>query len=40
MTPLTPRVPAHVATTRHLCAAYPLVSEVLEREEMSSQEDR
>ena len=27
MTPLTPRVPAHVATTRHLCAAYPLVSE-------------
>ena len=22
-----PRVPAHVATTRHLCAAYPLVSE-------------
>ena len=24
---LTPRVPAHVATTRHLCAAYPLVSE-------------
>jgi type IV secretory pathway VirB4 component len=21
------RVPAHVATTRHLCAAYPLVSE-------------
>lgn len=27
MTRLTPRVPAHVATTRHLCAAYPLVSE-------------
>jgi type IV secretory pathway VirB4 component len=27
VTPLTPRVPAHVATTRHLCAAYPLVSE-------------
>jgi hypothetical protein len=25
--PLSPRVPAHVATTRHLCAAYPLVSE-------------
>lgn len=24
---LTPRVPAHVTTTRHLCAAYPLVSE-------------
>jgi hypothetical protein len=24
---LAPRVPAHVATTRHLCAAYPLVSE-------------
>ncbi len=24
---LTPRVPGHVATTRHLCAAYPLVSE-------------
>jgi hypothetical protein len=23
----TPRVPAHVATTRHLCASYPLVSE-------------
>ncbi len=23
----SPRVPAHVATTRHLCAAYPLVSE-------------
>ncbi len=27
MTALAPRVPAHVATTRHLCAAYPLVSE-------------
>ncbi len=24
---ISPRVPAHVATTRHLCAAYPLVSE-------------
>lgn len=24
---LTPVVPAHVATTRHLCAAYPLVAE-------------
>jgi hypothetical protein len=24
---VAPRVPAHVATTRHLCAAYPLVSE-------------
>jgi hypothetical protein len=24
---LAPRVPAHVATSRHLCAAYPLVSE-------------
>jgi hypothetical protein len=24
---ITPRVGAHVATTRHLCAAYPLVSE-------------
>ncbi len=24
---LTPVVPAHVATTRHLCAAYPLVTE-------------
>ncbi len=24
---LTPRVPAHVTTTRHLCAAYPFVSE-------------
>ena len=24
---LIPRVPAHVTTTRHLCAAYPLVSE-------------
>ena len=24
---LGPRVPAHVATTRHLCAAYPLASE-------------
>ncbi len=27
MTVRSPRVPAHVATTRHLCAAYPLVSE-------------
>jgi hypothetical protein len=27
MTATHPRVPAHVATTRHLCAAYPLVSE-------------
>ncbi len=27
MTARNPRVPAHVATTRHLCAAYPLVSE-------------
>ena len=27
MTGREPRVPAHVATTRHLCAAYPLVSE-------------
>ncbi len=27
MTTVAPRVPAHVATTRHLCAAYPLVSE-------------
>ena len=27
MRALSPRVPAHVATTRHLCAAYPLVSE-------------
>ncbi len=27
MSRLAPRVPAHVATTRHLCAAYPLVSE-------------
>jgi len=27
MTGRSPRVPAHVATTRHLCAAYPLVSE-------------
>ncbi len=27
MTARSPRVPAHVATTRHLCAAYPLVSE-------------
>ena len=27
MSALAPRVPAHVATTRHLCAAYPLVSE-------------
>ena len=27
MTATGPRVPAHVATTRHLCAAYPLVSE-------------
>jgi hypothetical protein len=27
MTATDPRVPAHVATTRHLCAAYPLVSE-------------
>ena len=27
MTALAPRVPAHVATTRHLCGAYPLVSE-------------
>jgi hypothetical protein len=27
VTATTPRVPAHVATTRHLCAAYPLVSE-------------
>ncbi len=27
MTALGPRVPAHVTTTRHLCAAYPLVSE-------------
>ncbi len=27
MTSRSPRVPAHVATTRHLCAAYPLVSE-------------
>lgn len=24
---IAPRVPAHMATTRHLCAAYPLVSE-------------
>jgi hypothetical protein len=24
---LAPGVPAHVATTRHLCAAYPLVAE-------------
>jgi hypothetical protein len=27
MTAIHPGVPAHVATTRHLCAAYPLVSE-------------
>jgi type IV secretory pathway VirB4 component len=27
VTARAPRVPAHVATTRHLCAAYPLVSE-------------
>ena len=27
MSAVAPRVPAHVATTRHLCAAYPLVSE-------------
>jgi hypothetical protein len=27
VTAVAPRVPAHVATTRHLCAAYPLVSE-------------
>jgi hypothetical protein len=27
VTARSPRVPAHVATTRHLCAAYPLVSE-------------
>jgi len=27
MTNFTPRIPAHVTTTRHLCAAYPLVSE-------------
>ena len=27
MSGIAPRVPAHVATTRHLCAAYPLVSE-------------
>ena len=27
MTAVGPRVPAHMATTRHLCAAYPLVSE-------------
>ncbi len=27
MSSRAPRVPAHVATTRHLCAAYPLVSE-------------
>ncbi len=27
MTRHSPRVPAHVVTTRHLCAAYPLVSE-------------
>ena len=27
MRALSPRVPAHVATTRHLCAAYPLVTE-------------
>ncbi len=27
MTATGPRVPAHVATTRHLCAAYPLVTE-------------
>ncbi len=27
MSGLTPRVPAHIATTRHLCVAYPLVSE-------------
>ena len=27
MTARGPRVPAHVATTRHLCAAYPLVAE-------------
>jgi hypothetical protein len=27
VTARSPRVPAHVATTRHLCAAYPLVTE-------------
>ena len=27
MTSVGPRVPAHVSTTRHLCAAYPLASE-------------
>jgi type IV secretory pathway VirB4 component len=27
VTAIAPRVPAHMATTRHLCAAYPLVSE-------------
>jgi hypothetical protein len=27
VTARSPRVPGHVATTRHLCAAYPLVSE-------------